>query len=165
MDSMTKPGFKHSAETRAKMSAAGKGKPKSAETRARMSEARKRIYADPAEREKQRERGKTFPGYHGMVGTPTYVSWYAMKQRCLNPNNKSFKGYGERGITICHQWRDSFPTFLADMGERPPGYSLDRVDNSKGYEPDNCRWATPHEQRMNQDRMKDRRPDSTSETV
>ena len=71
-----------------------------------------------------------------------------MRQRCLNPNRPDYPRYGGRGITICEQW-SSFNQFLADMGERPPGTSLDRKDNEAGYEPGNCRWATPMQQTAN----------------
>lgn len=78
----------------------------------------------------------------------TYSSWESMIQRCTNPNNKHFNRYGGRGITICESWRD-FPNFLADMGERPDGLSLDRINNNRGYSPDNCRWATDSQQNNN----------------
>lgn len=74
-----------------------------------------------------------------------------MIQRCTNPNNPAWRLYGGRGITVCARWRD-FPAFLADMGERPNGLTLDRIDNDRGYEPGNCRWATWSEQRSNQRR-------------
>lgn len=88
---------------------------------------------------------------HGhMVGgkSPTYLTWDGMHQRCLNPRNKKFKYYGAKGITICPEWTD-FTTFLSDMGERPPGKTLDRKDGTKGYSKRNCRWATYSEQNYN----------------
>jgi hypothetical protein len=86
---------------------------------------------------------------HGRVGTPEYEAWRAMRRRCLNPTDGSFSNYGGRGITICERW-GTFETFFADMGERPsPSHSLDRIDNERGYEPDNCRWATHAEQARN----------------
>jgi hypothetical protein len=71
-----------------------------------------------------------------------------MIQRCHNSKHKRYADYGGRGITVCDRWRE-FPAFLADMGERPPGLSLDRVDNSAGYSAENCRWATLSEQNLN----------------
>jgi hypothetical protein len=85
---------------------------------------------------------------HGMTRTTTHTIWMGMIQRCHNPNAKDFYRYGARGITVCDRWR-KFENFFADMGERPQGKTLDRIDNSRGYEPENCRWATPAEQTRN----------------
>jgi len=88
--------------------------------------------------------------------TPEYRTWISMRHRCINKAHKDYHHYGGRGITVCDRWVDSFENFLADMGERPDGYSLDRIDNSKGYSPDNCRWATKIQQANN------RRPKKTA---
>lgn len=78
----------------------------------------------------------------------TYMSWSAMRARCNDPRHAKYPAYGERGIRYCERWND-FTAFLADMGERPPGTTLDRIDVSSMYEPGNCRWATVKEQSMN----------------
>jgi hypothetical protein len=85
---------------------------------------------------------------HGWADTPTYWSWSGMLSRCRDPRNASFKSYGARGITVCERWRD-FENFLADMGPRPDGKTLDRISNAGNYEPGNCRWATNAEQNAN----------------
>lgn len=85
----------------------------------------------------------------GRGQTATYRTWVAMIARCENPARWQFKHYGGRGITVCTRWRESFENFLADVGARPSGLSLDRIDNDRGYEPGNVRWATPREQTRN----------------
>lgn len=85
-----------------------------------------------------------------IVGTSrTYRTWDAMRSRCYKPRHVSYKYYGALGITVCDRWLESFDNFLADMGERPNGRTLDRIDPFKNYTLDNCRWATPTEQAAN----------------
>ncbi len=99
--------------------------------------------------------GESNPSYkHGhrpkySKPSPTYISWRNMRQRCQNPNHPDYEDYGGRGIKVCKRWKD-FVNFLTDMGERPEGLTLDRINNDGNYEPDNCRWATLKQQAQNQ---------------
>ena len=97
----------------------------------------------------QKKHGHAGDGIHG--GTRTYRSWSAMRRRCYNQRAENYSLYGGRGIKVCEQWRN-FENFLNDMGERPVGTSIDRIDPNGNYEPANCRWATPMQQRHNQRR-------------
>lgn len=103
----------------------------------------------------RRELARTKTVTHGATRahrpTPTYISWQGMNARVNDPNRANYKYYGGRGISICERWQgpNGFQNFLADMGERPEGLSLDRRNNDGNYEPDNCRWATRSQQMKN----------------
>lgn len=88
---------------------------------------------------------------HGQSAKPSkaYRCWVSMIHRCENKGCRAYKNYGGRGITVCARWRDSFEAFFADMGPGEPGTWLERIDNSKGYSPDNCCWATTAQQARN----------------
>ena len=87
---------------------------------------------------------------HGKRHSRVYGTWNGMIQRCTNPNQSHYERYGGRGVTVCDAWK-TFANFYADMGDPPTdSHSIERIDNSKGYEPGNCCWATPKEQRANQ---------------
>jgi len=88
----------------------------------------------------------------GTVSTPEYSTWLNMIQRCTNPKLRDYHNYGGRGIQVCARWMD-FRNFLADMGPKPTGLTLERMNNDKGYEPGNCKWGTAIEQRHNQRRV------------
>jgi hypothetical protein len=92
-------------------------------------------------------RGATYEK-HRLCNSPTYHSWVGMKDRCLNPEASRFMDWGGRGITVCEEWLD-FRNFLRDMGIRPLGKTLDRIDVNGNYTPDNCRWADAKTQRSN----------------
>ncbi len=86
---------------------------------------------------------------HGKSRTQIYFLWQAMKSRCHNKNNKSYPRYGAKGIYVCDEWKNDFEAFANYMGERPDGLTIDRIDTSKGYEPNNVRWATYKQQARN----------------
>ena len=86
---------------------------------------------------------------HGLSNKSSYTTWTSMKARCYNKNTEAYKYYGGRGITICGHWLESFENFYNDMGDKPKGKSIDRVDNNKGYSASNCKWSTPEEQNQN----------------
>jgi len=96
-------------------------------------------------RESSSKRMKT----HDMTNSPEFIIWGSMIARCTNPKHKSFKRYGERGITVCDEWH-KFENFYKDMGNRPKkGLTLDRIDNEKDYSKENCKWSTTKEQNRN----------------
>lgn len=97
-----------------------------------------------------RAKYQTVRNSHGLSKTPEYRIWAGIKQRCLNPRRKEYARYGEAGISMCQHWVESFEEFYNHIGPRPSGtHSVDRIDNTVGYEPGNVRWATPEEQAQN----------------
>jgi hypothetical protein len=92
---------------------------------------------------------------HGMADSPEHRTWRHMIERCNSPADRSYARYGGRGVRVCERWLQSFENFFADMGSRPsPEHSIDRIDNAKGYEPSNCRWATRVQQSRNRSIVK-----------
>jgi len=94
---------------------------------------------------------------HGLHNSHTYFAYRNMLDRCYNPKAINYHKYGAKGVTVCDEWKRSFENFIADMGIKPKDKSLDRIENSKGYSLENCRWATRSEQNLNRKNVKNKR--------
>lgn len=105
-------------------------------------------------RERGRELAKAYNTKHGMSSAAEYYAWRSMKNRCCNPRTAQYEDYGGRGITVCQRWLDSFKSFFADVGPRPTGMTLDRIDTNGNYVPGNVRWASRSTQQFNQRKQK-----------